>query len=124
MRVKHLYEHGKRFTCYPLRVTYLLTDGNDDSYPVVLFWAPKSLFKHAVSRNRLRRQMREAYRLNNLTIKQYCSDNHISMQIAFNYITKDELSYLHIEKAMRKALYRLSGNEEKLKSDINASIIS
>mgnify|MGYP003431644391 CR=1 FL=1 len=79
--VDHLYKTGKRFVVWPIRVTYLpITDGPSQ----VLIWAPKALFKHAVDRNRLRRQMREAYRQN----KQVIQETGKFFQIAFNYIDK------------------------------------
>ena len=99
--IDHLYSHGKRFVAWPLRVTYQRS--NDQTQ--VLIWAPKSLFKHAVDRNHLRRLMREAYRLN----KELLGEG--KYQIAFNYIDKAEQPYSVIEKAMRKALGRVGSGE-------------
>lgn len=100
-RIGQLYHHGKRFVVWPLRVTYLPID---DAPTEVLVWAPKSLFKHAVDRNRLRRRMREAYRLN----KHILTDTGRNFQVAFNYMEKDMHDYHVIDKAMRRALKRLS----------------
>lgn len=98
MRIEQLYHTGKRFVVWPLRVTYLPTEDTTE----VLIWAPKSLFKHATDRNRLRRQMREAYRLQ----KDLLGATHY--QVAFNYMDKQPQPYAVIAKAMRKALTRLA----------------
>ena len=98
MRIAQLYKDGERFTAWPLRVTYMPTEGETQ----VLVWAPKSLFKHAVKRNRIRRLMREAYRLN-----QGMLDGNFL--IAFNYIDKEEQPYAVIEKAVCKALRKIAG---------------
>ncbi len=112
-RIAALYKKGKRFTAFPLRVTYIcvevneettLLDVNSNFAPKVLIWAPKSLFKRANKRNHLRRLMREAYRLNAAPLKEYCAEHHIHLQVAFNYMATEEYSFAKIEKAMVKAI--------------------
>jgi len=106
LRISALYKEGKRFVAYPLRVTYQRFE-DDTQPPQVLIWAPKSLFKHATDRNRLRRLIREAYRLQAEPLRTYCAEHHCSFRIAFNYMDRAELPYHQIEKAMRKALKRI-----------------
>jgi ribonuclease P protein component len=103
MRIAQLYKQGKRFTAWPLRVTWQPTDEETQ----VLVWAPKSLFKRAVKRNHLRRLMREAYRLH----QDLLGEEHFL--IAFNYMDKEEQSFAIIEKAVCKALRKVKGERGK-----------
>lgn len=103
MRIAQLYKQGKRFTAWPLRVTWQLTDEETQ----VLVWAPKSLFKRAVKRNHLRRLMREAYRLH----QDLLGEEHFL--IAFNYMDKEEQSFAIIEKAVCKALRKVKSERGK-----------
>lgn len=99
--ITQLYHEGKHFVVWPLRITYL--PAHDDTTQV-LIWASKSLFRHATDRNRLRRQMREAYRLN----KHILLDANRSYQLAINYIDKQHQDSATIHKAMCRALTRLA----------------
>ena len=94
LRIQHLYQTGNKLVAWPLRMTYLPSTSTQ-----VLIWAPKSLFKHAVDRNRLRRQMREAWRLADKPAAHY--------QLAINYIDKQMQPYSVIEKAMHKLIRKL-----------------
>ena len=101
MRIQALYKEGKRVVAWPLRVSYMPTP--EAATTQVLIWAPKSLFKHAVDRNRMRRLMREAYRKQKDLLP---ADMHY--QIAFNYMDKTEQPLPVIEKAMLKAMKIIS----------------
>ena len=92
-RIAQFYNEGKRFTAWPLRVTY--APAEDDTQ--VLVWAPKSLFKHAVQRNHLRRLMREAYRLH----QDLLEGKYI---LAFNYMDKEQQPFAVVEKAARRVV--------------------
>ena len=96
LRIADLYKRGKRLVVWPLRVTYLQAQDTQ-----VLIWAPKALFRHATDRNRLRRQMREAYRLNHALLEH-------NFLLAVNYIDKEKQSYQTIEKALCKALKKIN----------------
>ena len=98
LRIAQLYKEGKRFVVWPLRVTWQPTEGETQ----VLIWAPKSLFKRAVKRNRIRRLMREAYRLNQDLL------GELHYRIAFNYMDKEEQTFATINKAVCKSLKKIS----------------
>lgn len=56
---------SKSMSAWPVRMVYLKTDrASDDVQAKILVSVSKRHFKHAVDRNRIKRQMREAYRLN------------------------------------------------------------
>ena len=66
--IKALYAKGQTKQKGPLRIKYLLAKEGQDN--AVAFVAPKRSFSRAVDRNRLKRQLREAYRLNQSVLRE------------------------------------------------------
>ena len=95
--VNLLFSQSKRFTAYPLRVHYALRPDNKNARFMVSI--PKKLFKHAVDRNLLKRRIREAYRKYKPTL---------SIDIAFVYMDKEIGNAATIEKAVKKAIDKIT----------------
>ncbi|MDO4991355.1 MAG: ribonuclease P protein component [Prevotellaceae bacterium] len=73
--IDHLFVGGgsKSMSCFPLRLVFMVLDHEDEALEnkgsneeiadaQMLISVPKRCFKHAVDRNRVKRQVREAYR--------------------------------------------------------------
>lgn len=110
LRIAALYKEGRRFVAFPLRVTIKKSAGTGAENPLckVLIWAPKSLFKHAVDRNHLRRLIREAYRLEKEPLEAYCETQPCTIELAFNYMDKEVHDFETIRRAVRKAIKKIT----------------
>lgn len=86
LEIDRLFNGGgsKSLTAFPLRAVYLQEEKADEALqPVsILISVPKKRFKHAVKRNRVKRQVREAYRLNKHALREKVKDGH-RLLIAF-----------------------------------------
>ncbi|NNE77939.1 MAG: ribonuclease P protein component [Pricia sp.] len=59
-----LFEEGKAITIYPIKLIYLKTELPEKVAIQAAVAVPKKNFKSAVRRNRIKRLLRESYRLN------------------------------------------------------------
>jgi len=98
---------GQSFANYPIRVIYLQTPLNADYPAQVTFSVPKRKFKKAVDRNRIKRLMREAYRLNKPKLYASLTAQEKQVAVLFLYVANEELDYQFIESKMKQALKRL-----------------
>jgi len=106
-RITRLFTQGDAFIAYPLRVVYIIESIRDKTPSSVLVSVPKKRFKRAVKRNRLKRLMREAYRLNKTSLIEKLEEKQLQVHIAFNYVSDDELDFATVEKKMKLALEKL-----------------
>ena len=107
-----LFSKGQRFTQFPFRFTYLLEphppeETEKEPKPVqILFSISKRNFKRAVDRNKLKRRLKEAYRLNKTEIIASIPEE-FSLLIAVNYMTDKKLPYSELESKLKLGLSRL-----------------
>lgn len=106
-----LFEKGKSFIAYPFRVVYFTTDEDMPARVSIVVSVPKKKFKRAVKRNHIKRQAREAYRLNKYGLIDPLEEKHQSMIVAFLYVDTRIHPAEVINKAMRKAIGILKDKE-------------
>ena len=97
-------------TAYPLRAVYCMKEREEGEASVrILVSVPKKCFKRAVKRNRVKRQVREAYRKNKTLI-----DGHMLQQagqtLLLALIWLDERLYdsREVEQKVQSLLVRIS----------------
>lgn len=107
--IERLFQKGKSFTNYPFRLVYFLeNEKSADSEGLRMAVSiPKRSFAKAVKRNRLKRQVREVYRLNKAPLKELLQKSEMELQIMFLYTSKKEEDYKILEKSMIKSLKNL-----------------
>lgn len=104
--IDRLFAQGKSFIAYPLRVIYFVEKESEEAkqFPQILISVSKRKFKRANKRNRVKRLVREAYRMNKALYLELMKKEGLRMDIAFLYL-KDELpSYGEIEKSILKTI--------------------
>lgn len=106
-RVDAIFASGKSFISYPLRVVYLQHEQSPIASCSILVTVPKKRIKKAVHRNRVKRLIRESYRLNKALVEDIDLDNQ-SLDIAFVYVKDTVANYKEIHKGMQKALKQIA----------------
>lgn len=105
-----LFEKGVSFIVYPLRVIYVENQSALSGEASVLISVSKKKFKQAVKRNRIKRLIREAYRLNKQGLLQNLQEKGKGLSIGFLFVGNELPVWKSIETALVKALNFLSEN--------------
>lgn len=106
--IEKMFAGGSRsFSVFPLRVVYLPVEelAADAS---ILVSVSKRRFKRAVKRNRVKRQIREAYRKNKHMLLDVLAARQCRLAIAFIYLSDQLADSTLIEERMKIALARIA----------------
>ncbi len=106
-----LFAKGRGISANPIRLIHYLDD-TERLLPQVLFSVSKRNFKKAVDRNRIKRQMREIYRLNRS--KHFLPEGNNSFLLAFIYNAKEKIPYIVLEKKLNLTLERLQNSVKQV----------
>lgn len=109
--ITKLFSEGQSVVAYPLRLVYLQTTHTDDVKLKTGVSVSKRNFKKAVDRNRIKRLLREAYRLNN---SEYFNNITSSYALMILYISKDGTDFDSVNTKMNTLLKKFV---EKISTD-------
>lgn len=96
--IEQLFTQGKAVTAYPLRLVYIKTELENGLQLKTGVSVSKRLHKTAVSRNRIKRLLREAYRLNK---PQYFNNSSASYAFMILYLSKDGTTFDKVNDSMK-----------------------
>lgn len=101
---------NRSLTAYPLRAVYTETEDEkivNSKSVSLLISVSKRHFKHAVDRNRAKRLIREAYRLNKGLLLDHLPED-TQLDLAFIWMSDELCDYAIIETKMKTLLQRIA----------------
>lgn len=101
---------SQQFLCFPILVSWKFITLPATSPAQVLFSIPKKKFKKAKDRNRIRRQLREIYRLHKNPFYELLNTKNLQCAVVISYIAKEKLPYRQLENAFQKCIQQIIAN--------------
>lgn len=115
-RIQRLFHNGSSFIVYPLRVVYLREGAVQSKWPPlhILISVPKKRFKRAVDRNRIKRLVREAYRLEKWPLHSFLASQSLHLSLAIQYVGNEEVPLAVLQEKIRKLTCKIEDDLSKI----------
>ena len=99
---------SQSMAAYPLRAVFMKKVRARDDAPVqVLVSVPKKHFKHAVDRNRIKRQVREAFRQHKQLLYEALAEQE-QLLLAFIWLSEEHYPSQHVESRVVSLMQRVA----------------
>ena len=104
----HLFQGDNRTaSSYPIRAVFLPVEEAVQKGVSILISVPKKRFHDAVDRNRVKRQIREAYRKNKHALVEQVAQSGRGLLVAFIYVSAEIESTEYVEKRIVRLLDKI-----------------
>lgn len=113
-RIDMLFSGSRSVAAYPLRAVYIYINkvrAGEDAVQLLIS-VPKKRFHHAVDRNRVKRQIREAYRKNKWLIYDALPADK-QLLLAFVWLSDRHLPSAEVEHRVVSLLQRVAEEQKK-----------
>jgi len=116
--VDQLFAGGNpSMAAFPLRAVYMPLAADDQCATVsILISVPKRRMRHAVDRNRIKRQIRQAYRTRKHALTQALDARDLRLAVAFVCIVNAPCTTPQVERSVGRILRRIQEQADKLKT--------
>ena len=106
--MEEIFAKGSVIKSFPLILKYTAYRFDDGEKLKTVVSVPKRRIKNATARNRIRRQIKEAFRLNKSLLKNSIPIDEKGLALFFIYTGKENPEYSVIEKKIKLILKELS----------------
>ena len=104
----HLFQGDNRTaSSYPIRAVFLPVEEAVQKGVSILISVPKKRFHDAVDRNRVKRQIREAYRKNKHALVEQVAQSGKGLLVAFIYVSAEIEKTEYVEKRVVRLLDKI-----------------
>ncbi len=106
-QLEAIFATGKSFSVFPLKIFFLETDASETACIKAGVGVSARHFKKAVDRNRIKRLLREAYRLEKHTLLHQLEKHEKKIALFLLYIDKEMPDYVVLREKMKEGFEKL-----------------
>ena len=107
IKIDKLFGNGNSFILEDFQVYFSVSEQIKPSVSVLIS-VPKKLVPKAAERNKIKRLIREAYRINKAILTTKLTDKKVEVNIAFILLKSDFADYKSVEQKIKLILLRLT----------------
>jgi len=103
-QISALFKSRSSVFAHPIKCLFKIDTQREVGKAQLLITVPKRNFKSAVERNKIKRLIRETYRLQKPALEHFLLENNLSMDIAFIYVGKEIIGFHKLESVIQRLL--------------------
>ena len=114
IQIDALFKNGVSLSEHPLKIILLPQDSEQQNLCLLIVMASAKKYKKAVTRNRIKRLLKEIYRNNKALFFPYLTENNKKCLLGIMYNGNEIPTFDEVEKSMVSLLKRIPEMHEKL----------